>query len=102
MRDNIYTPRVAIDTLLRMPTQHNKCVCTKIPYKGYEISISMDSSHGDGDLFRSDILVFDAEGDNVTRVVYPNINYPDGTACTVYANAENLIEGFRAIDGLTA
>ncbi len=101
MSGNIYTPRVCIDMLLGMPEQRNKSVCTKIPYKGYEISLSMDSSHGTGDLFRSDILVFDAGGDNVTRAIYPDVSYPDGTACTVHGDAVSLIEAFRRIDELT-
>jgi len=62
----IYTPRIAIE-LLRTGyfagAHRNPCVCTKIPYKGYEISISMDSSHGEGDLLRTDIRVFKEEAD---------------------------------------
>ena len=56
----IYTPRESIDMLFHplVREQANKQVCTKIEYKGYEISISMDSSHGPGHLTRSDIRVF--------------------------------------------
>ena len=35
---------------------------TVILYKGYDISIAMDSSHGNGDLVRSEIMVW-LEGD---------------------------------------
>lgn len=63
----IYTPRVAIDMLLHpaMKAQQNPAACTKIEFKGYEISIAMDSSHGTGDLRRSDIRIYTAAGRNV-------------------------------------
>jgi hypothetical protein len=57
----IYTPRGCINLLLAENyhgTLINPTVCTKIEYKGYEISISMDSSLGAGDLVRADIRVF--------------------------------------------
>jgi hypothetical protein len=69
----IYTPRGMIDAI-RNPMNpaavvRNPCVCTKIDYKGFEISVSMDSSHGDGDLFRCDIRVFSLDhGKDVTSL----------------------------------
>jgi hypothetical protein len=59
----IYTPRCVIG-MLEHPmfrTVTNKQVCTKINFRGFEISIAMDSSHGPGDLTRSDIRVFDQD-----------------------------------------
>jgi hypothetical protein len=99
----IYTPRVAIEMLRTgyfAGAHRNPCVCTKIPYKGYEISISMDSSHGDGDLHRTDIRVFTAPG-----------SVP-GVDCTVgflredenmlYGDGETLLRVMQHIDELVA
>jgi hypothetical protein len=60
----IYTPRASIDMLYVLPQRKNTQVCTKIEYKGFEISIAMDSSHGDGDLRRSDIRVYGCAGNS--------------------------------------
>lgn len=92
----IYTPRVSINMLLGDPTQKNKSTCTKIPYRGLEISIAMDSSHGDGDLRRSDILVDDTDGKDITFELLPQY---DGV---IPATAEALKEAFEAIDWLVA
>lgn len=96
--ENIFTPRVCVDMMLACPRTPNKSICTKIPYKGYQISIAMDSSHGDGDLFRSDILVYDELGANVTRQVVPELS----EGGIVYANADALKEIFAAIDELVS
>jgi len=60
----IYTPRVCIDLLQHPKLQYdrNKQVCTKIEFQGYEISVSMDSSHGPGNLARTDIRVYTNPG----------------------------------------
>jgi hypothetical protein len=73
-----------------LPVSHNKCVCTKIPYKGFEISISMDSSHGDGDLFRSDIRVYDDKDKDVTHR-FDESNF-------IYGTGEALRDIFLTID----
>lgn len=96
MSANIYTPRVCISLLFADPTQKNKSVCTKIPYRGYTISIAMDSSHGDGDLFRSDILVDNANGDCVTALVFDEFKEQR----VIYADAEALKRAFAGIDKL--
>lgn len=68
--------------------------CTKIPYKGYEISIAMDDSCGVMEVYgRSGIVVFKG-ADCVSHLFF------DGAAqCD--ATAENLIAIFSRIDGLT-
>lgn len=57
----IYTPR-AILSLHEFKMKHgdvqNPCLCTKIRMSNFEISISMDSNHGLGDLARADIRVY--------------------------------------------
>lgn len=88
----IYTPRSVI-TLHEYKLKHgavqNPCVCTKIVFMGYEISISMDSSHGDGDLFRSDIRVYTAP-ENVEGVdVTSGFLRDDETM--LYGDAETLL-----------
>lgn len=64
--------------------------CTKIPYKGYEISISMDDSCGAmASYSRSSIAVFRG-ADNVSHLFHGREN----------ATAENLIAIFNKIDEL--
>jgi len=67
--------------------------CTKIPYKGYEISIAMDDSCGTlEDYSRSDIRVYrDYDGKDVTEDFYKG--------CEVcIATADNLKSIFSMID----
>lgn len=56
----IYTPRAVVDLLFHPMCldQKNKSTCTKIVFKGFEISVVMDSNHTDSDLTRSDIRVY--------------------------------------------
>jgi hypothetical protein len=67
----IYTPGASIDMLYVLQQRKNTQVCTIIKYNGFEISISVDSSHGAGDLRRSDIRVYtcptDGHGVDVTN-----------------------------------
>lgn len=84
---SIYTPRGSIDLLLNPLTQDitNKQVCTKIEFRGYEISISMDSSHTNGDLFRSDIRVFSLlTGEDVS------LNFLADGCSMIYGSSEEL------------
>ena len=81
----------------KLQYQSNKMVCTKIDFKGFEISISMDSSHGSGDLFRTDIRVFDlAHGGDVSQAFFV-----DGETM-LYGNAETLLRVMKQIDGMQA
>lgn len=98
VRTAIYTPRVCIDMTLAMPKSRNKATSTKIPYHGFEISIAMDSSHGDGDLSRSDIVVHDASGTDVTFRVLPAY----AGRGVVPATADALKAIFIAIDTLVS
>lgn len=84
----IYTPRCVVDMLLHplARSTKNKAVCTKIDFKGFEISIAMDSSHGDGDLFRSDIRVF---ADGGTKDV--SSTFFEDSETMLYGNAETLL-----------
>lgn len=92
----IITPRACIDMLLRNQSTRNPSVCTKIGYKGFEISIAMDSSHTNGDLFRADIRIYDKNDADVTFAVMPE--YED---CGVIpGSGEALRDIFQAIDEL--
>lgn len=92
----IYTPRAAIDLLEYQfqnpyPAPGNKSTCTKVMFHGYEISIAMDSSHGPGDLSRSDIRVY---RDN--RDVSEDFHAPDCNM--IYGTAEELFRVMKAIE----
>lgn len=70
--------------------------CTKIPYKGYEISIAMDDSCGAYDHYsRSNIAVFKG-ADCVSHLFFAD------AAAQCEATAENLITIFARIDELEA
>jgi len=94
----IYTPRLVIDALYHPIGQRikNKQVCTKIEFKGFEISIAMDSSHGDGDLFRSDIRVYTAPG-AVEGVECTSEFLADGESM-LYGDAETLLRIMKKIE----
>lgn len=69
--------------------------CTKIPYKGYEISISMDDSCGALPVYaRSNIAVWHG-GRNVTHNLFGEETYG-----ILPADAENLKMIFEKIDHL--
>lgn len=97
----IYTPRACIDLLRHQflgGAITNPVVCTKIEYRGFVISISMDSSHCPGDLFRSDIRV------------YTNPGAVPGVDCTtefleedepiLYGDADTLLRVMKKIEGM--
>lgn len=94
----IYTPRACIDMLFHPMTRDllNKQVCTKIEFKGFELSIAMDSSHGGGDLFRSDIRVFTAPG-AVPGVDCTTEFLADGESM-LYGDAETLLRVMKKIE----
>ena len=97
----IYTPRITIDLLkhfILAGGDSNPCTCTKIPFKGYEISISMDSSHGPGDLRRSDIRVFTNPG-NVPGVDCTNM-FLEGDEHMLYGTAETLLRIMKKIEAM--
>lgn len=96
----IYTPRCVVDMLEHPLTrsQKNKQVCTKIEYKGYEISIAMDSSHGNGDLRRTDIRVFTLPG--AVPGVDVSSSFFEDDENMLYGNAETLIRVFKKIDAM--
>jgi len=96
----IYTPRICIDALYHPMGQclKNKQVCTKIEFKGFEISIAMDSSHGDGDLFRSDIRVYTAPG-AVPGVECTSEFLADGESM-LYGDAETLLRVMKKIESM--
>lgn len=99
----IYTPRAVIalhEYKLKHGAVQNPCVCTKIEFKGYEISISMDSSHGPGDLFRSDIRVYtkpaNVEGVDVTS------GFLREDENMLYGDAETLLRIMKKIETMVA
>lgn len=91
----IYTPRATVDMLRShlLQATPNVCANTVIPYRTHRISISMDSNHGDGDLTRSEIRIFDANWNDVTSMVFSN-------SSTVRADADALKQSFEGIDAL--
>jgi len=94
----IYVPRMVID-LLRHPTafgHNNPCVCTKIEFRGFEISVSSDSSHGSGDLWRTDIRVFTNPG-NVPGVDCTTV-FLEEDETMLYGNAETLLRIMKKIE----
>ena len=97
MTHNIYIPRISVSMLLSMPPTKNPQICVKIPYLGFEISISLDSSHGDGDLFRGDIRVFDRDKNDVTADVLRGGQF-DYDQTMIYGTAEDLQEVFRTLE----
>lgn len=95
----IYTPRVCIDALFHPVVLglKNKQVCTKVEFKGFEISIAMDSSHGDGDLKRTDIRVYSiTKGKDISELFYV-----DGETM-LYGDAETLLRVMKQIEVMTA
>lgn len=94
----IYTPRVCIDLLQHPKLQYerNKVTCTKIEYRGYEISISMDSSHGNGDLFRSNIRVYTNPG--AVPGMDATSEFLKDDESMIYGTGEELHRIFNEID----
>ncbi len=106
MTMNIYTPRPLIDVLYRAGIErqglNNPCVCTKIPYKGFEVSIRMESSCGPDDLDRSDIRIFEEPGSmfgrDVTYKFFPKeikkqgmLNGDGNTLKAVFRRIDNYV-----------
>lgn len=89
----IYTPRVCTDMIEEQATwpSPHRSVCTKIDFKGYEISISMDSSHGPGDLCRTDIRIYQKDAD-VTSMFCAADEF------MLYGNAETLLRVMKQIE----
>lgn len=99
----IYTPRGCVDLMLaeyRRGTLINPSVCTKIEYRGYEISIAMDSSIGPGDLRRSDIRVFTLPGS--IPGVDVSSDFFEADENMLYGTAETLIRVFKKIDEMAS
>lgn len=71
---------------------HLAKVCVRIPYKGFEVSISCDDSCGCmNDLTRSDIRVYNEDdGADVTALIMKS--------GTTYADGAALKRAFRNID----
>ena len=77
------------------PKGMTRSACTKIPYKGYEISVAMDDSCGTMHYFgRSDIRVWcDATGEDVSIKFYQSEDQ-----YMLYGDAETLKHIFAVID----
>lgn len=74
MEDNMFVPKSVITRIVKLNDNIingreevvNWNVCVKIPYKGYLISLAIDSSLGDNDLKRGDFNV-EHEGVDITK-----------------------------------
>lgn len=73
-------------------------VCTKIPYKGYEISISMQPRIRLGVFDRSEIRVYSPDDVDVTTTIWPPA--VDRSYVDIWATAETLLQAFAGIDRL--
>lgn len=99
MQDNIFVPKTVINRILRLGQDlktdataiPNWCVCVKMPYKGYEISLSIDSSLGDNDLRRGDFRVYHDDLD-ITK------EFLIGDQHTLYGEMETLFSICGQID----
>jgi len=94
MQAHIFTPRAHFDMIEKseaIRAQPNRQTNTVIEVGDYQISVAMDSSHGTGDLFRTEILVFKKADEkdisfmkNVTddfkKIVHKELNYGDDFA----------------------
>jgi len=97
----IYTPRVCISMLEAFATHGkitNPTVCTKIEYKGFEISISMDSSHGAGDLARSDIRIYTVPG--AIKATDCTSKFLEGNELMLYGDAATLLRVMKKIESM--
>lgn len=98
MSKSIFVPAASIQMLLALPDVSNKSVNVVIPYKGYDISIAMDSSHNPtGDLSRSTILVFAPDGRDITKTLQPKCD-----ASGIHATGEHLKQILAVIDMMTS
>lgn len=97
-----YIPRPMVDFIHSTREElTNPCICVKFPYKGFEVSLALDSSHMKGDLFRGDIRVY-AQGlepffkknSDVTEALFPR-------KTILYGTVEQLVGVFRRIDRWT-
>lgn len=92
----IHTPfgviKLMLDEHRENGTILNPSVCTKIDFKGYEISIAMDSSLKFGrDLVRSDIRVYKDNKDVSKDFLVEDENM-------LYGDAETLLRIMKQID----
>jgi hypothetical protein len=90
----IYTSRRCFETAQGHPTQVGQSICTKIPYRGYEVAIVTRSRHDGGDFLDADIRIHDAKGVDVTDWLMPEFNG------VVVATAGSLKEAMNAIDDM--
>lgn len=102
MNDNMYVPKSVITRII----SHNEGlksgkekitnwnVCIKIPYKGFLISLGIDSSLGDNDLKRSDFIV-EKDGKDVSKDFYT-----DPEQYMLYGSMETLLSICAKIDAI--
>lgn len=94
----IYTPFACVDMILREHrngTLTNPQTCTKIEFRGYEISVAMDSSLCFGrDLRRTDIRVFKDDKDVSDQFLDTDCNM-------IYGSGEELFRVMERIRNLT-
>lgn len=97
----MYIPRGMVDDIIlnsqrpKDERDRNLVLCVRIPYKGFEVSVALDTSHTDGDLHRSDLRIYKSER-NMTRQ-FMSDQTQDGESC-YHVTAELLQSAFQAID----
>jgi hypothetical protein len=94
----IYVPRSVITGIKLASKGAAVTCCTKIKYKGIEISVATDTSCSEtGDLVRSDLRMFTIDDKDITHVLWPELRGHE-----VPGSAENLRDTFSRIDALLA
>jgi hypothetical protein len=79
---------------IRSARAHLANICVRIPYKGYEISISCDDSAGCcAELVRSDIRIYQGNVDMTVKVMKENHIYADATMLRQAMDNIDALEG---------
>jgi hypothetical protein len=95
---DIYVPRSVIQQITYIHDKKqltNPCVCVRFERKGYEVSLSMDSSLGPGDLKRAEIRIYKNNVDVTNDFMFLFQN-----AGIIVGNIDNLMACLNHIDSL--
>lgn len=96
MSSRFYVPRAVVTMLQQTPRPTNPNVCVKVEYKGFEISLALDSSHGSGDLKRGDFRIYGLDAVDFTERVMADLKEE---GAVLYGDLETLIKIKGWVDG---
>lgn len=94
---DIYVPRSVIEMITSMDKKgilFNPSVCVRFERKGYEISLSLDSSLGEGDLRRSEIRIYKDDEDVTNQF----LSLFGSDANLINGSVDNLLTIIKHID----